>query len=233
MSTPSEVILKVLKDNGVELTEEIEASIKSDLNEHVEIATADKILGEGQVAIDEATRRQEKIDISKMRKRMHDAEDRTKELESTLNAGESDLAKHIETLKTKLKLIEPQYTTLMEMQTERWKSVSESIPEDAQKHFTWPEGEGATLSPGEVLKNLKQYDTFVEINAPGFGANQAEEPPDDDSKPPKFPRIPSKDDRLKPKDDITKIDDPDVLFEKAEGNITKLASGKDYGKESS
>ncbi len=167
-------ILKTLRKIGVEFTDEIEAEAKDKLDELVELAPADSVLADGEMAVKREEYREIKDDLTKLRSRAKDAEKERDDLKRLLDSGESRLAKENALLQKKLNDVEPIHNQLLEQQRKRWEQIAESIPESAQTKFTFPQGDGETLADKEVIANLARYDEYKELGVPGFDGKSPE-----------------------------------------------------------
>jgi hypothetical protein len=169
----AKLLLGILKDAGVEISDEIAKKVAKDVDEQIKLELAESTPGEGQLIVEEEEWQKRGKDLAKLRKRTHDAEERVKELEGSLEAGESHLKKENKILRDKLEKIEPLQKTLLEAKRKEWDGLAKKIPEELQKKLHWPDKEDQQISDEQVLENLSNLNDWRDLKVPGVPGVEA------------------------------------------------------------
>lgn len=184
---PADIILRILKNAGVELKDDIAETVKEELEKESSIVLADSVIGQKEYDELEEKNKELRTDLFTLRKKKNEAQEEADRLKKLVDTGESDLKRENQLLKTKLEKLEPLSQGLLEDVRKNFEAVSGNIPEDEKirAKFKWPEKEGDKLSDDDVLSNWRRYQEFRELGVPGFDGKAKETPT-----PPGAPRTP-------------------------------------------
>ena len=178
-----EDILRELKSAGVDLGE----------NADKVAAKLDKLdfpegLADGQMAVDEAHYREIKQDLTKLRTRVHEAEDKAADLKRVLDAGDSENAKKVEILTKKLETLEPTTERLKDWVSNEWERIEDQIPKELRDRFSFAEKDDdgkitKALELDATIANLDKVQEYKEIGALKIEGNGGPPAPGDKTKP--------------------------------------------------
>jgi len=192
----AKTIIAILKDHDVEIDKKHLDDIQEEISDQITAAFDDQAVGDDEMIIKNDKYQGIKDDLTKVRKRMHTAEERVEELEAADAAGQSSLKTENKKLIEKIERLEPLQGKLLKRERARFEKIAPGVSEAIQKKLHWnaPEGDDPTdedvvkalgkLTDDQVLENLARISEWADLGVEGVGIEAPGKDDDGDKEPP-------------------------------------------------
>ena len=156
-------VLDLLKKQGVDIGAEAAAAVHEKFDGQL-LVPADKLIGEGQIAVSETAWKDRGEDLTKWKNRAKKAEDNYSELKEATDAGDSVNKKLADERKVELDRLKPLVEKFTKGIKKRWEEAAEKIPENLHKYYTFAE-EGKELTDEQVSANVEKLTEHLDLKA--------------------------------------------------------------------